>query len=69
MMDGLRSEFASFIGEEEVLRNERTAAAKPATNRTVGSTLFVALLLGAGLAVFIRRQLLAASKSYRRALD
>ena len=68
MMDGLRSEFASFIGEEEVLRNERTAVAKSATSRTVGSTLFVALLLGAGLTVFIRRQLFAASKSYRQAL-
>ena len=68
MMDGLRSEFASFIGEEEVLRNGRTAAAKSATNRTVGSTLFAALLLGAVLAVFIRRQLLAASRSYRLAL-
>jgi len=68
IMDGMRSDFAAFIAEEEVLRNERTANSKSATRRTVASTLLVALFLGAGLAVFIRRQLMAASNIYRQAL-
>lgn len=69
MMDGIRAQFASFIGTEEGLRDERTRTTRQATRLAVGISLVAALSLGVLLVVFIRRQIVTVSNSYEQALS
>lgn len=68
LMDSMRAQFTALIETEETLRNERTRATRRATQIAVGSGLVAAMLLGVVLAIFIRRQLVAVSRSYQLAL-
>ncbi|MCM3871152.1 MAG: CHASE3 domain-containing protein, partial [Pyrinomonadaceae bacterium] len=68
MMDAMRAEFTAFIETEETLRNQRTRAIQMATRMAVGGSLVAAMLLGIILTIFIRRQLIGVSSTYRQAL-
>lgn len=69
ILDSMRADFATFVEREEALRATRVRASRQAAIVSVVSGLAAGLLLGAILAIFIRYQLLAASESYRRALN
>ena len=64
----MRAQFTAFIETEETLRNQRTRAIQVATRMAVGSGLIAAMLLGVTLTIFIRRQLITVSRTYRQAL-
>jgi PAS domain S-box-containing protein len=67
-MDSMRAQFDALIDQEETLRNGRAQDTRLATWVAVGSGLMAAILLGVILTIFIRRQLLAVSRSYLQAL-
>ncbi|MGH9943299.1 MAG: CHASE3 domain-containing protein [Pyrinomonadaceae bacterium] len=69
LMDAARAQFASFIGAEEMLRDERTQTTRRAALLAVGTGVTAALLFGLALVAFIRRQLVAVSRSYAQALE
>ena len=68
LMDGLRSDLASFIGTEKQLRDQRSALAQRSAQIVVGTCIGLALLLALALALLTRRQLLELDGSYHRAL-
>jgi signal transduction histidine kinase/CHASE3 domain sensor protein len=68
MMDTMRGQIASFIQTEEALRETRTQAVKQTTQWLLFTRIVFSLGIGIILALFIRRQLLAVSQSYGRAL-
>jgi len=69
IMDSMRADIAKFVEREDALQATRALASQRAAVVSVVSGLAAGLLLGAILAVFIRRQLLAASENYREALN
>ncbi|CAA9255290.1 diguanylate cyclase/phosphodiesterase (GGDEF & EAL domains) with PAS/PAC sensor(s) [uncultured Coleofasciculus sp.] len=68
LMDQIRGEMASFIQTEEVLRNTRTRTVQKTTQWLLISGIPLFLGIGAFLAFFIWRQLMAVARSYARAL-
>src|SRR5678815_2982392 len=69
IMDSIRAGVATFVEREEALRVTRVGASRRAAIMSVVTGLAAGLLLGAILAVFVRRQLVAASENYRQALN
>ncbi len=67
-MDTMRGEMASFIQTEEVLRNARTQDVQKTTQWLFVTRIVLSLGVAGILAFFIRRQLIAVSQSYGRAL-
>jgi PAS domain S-box-containing protein len=67
-MDAMRAQFASFIKDEEALRNERTRATRRATVFALSTSIIFTLLLGVLLAVTAGRQLTSVARTYSRAL-
>ncbi len=67
-MDAIRREVTSFIQTEEGLREMRTRAVQQTTQWLFATRLPLTFGMGGILAYFIRRQLLAVSRSYDRAL-
>jgi PAS domain S-box-containing protein len=68
LMDTIRAQFASFVRTEDSLRGERARARARDTTDALETGLGLTLLLGAVLAFFARRQLVAVSRGYGRAL-
>jgi PAS domain S-box-containing protein len=68
-MDAMRSDITALIMSEEQLRDERTQMAQRTTLLVIGSSVAGALVLGAMLVFFVRRQLLTLSHNYEGALD
>ncbi len=64
LMDAMRAQFATFIGTEESLREQRSAAARRTAQRTILGALFAALAGGAALAWLSRRQLQRLATEY-----
>ncbi len=69
LMDSVREQFAAFMGAEQSLLAQRGAAARRAARSFLATSLVSALLLGCGLALVARRQLLMLSRNYGRALE
>jgi signal transduction histidine kinase/CHASE3 domain sensor protein len=67
-MDEIRGQIATFIDTEEELRNQRSQAARWATQQVVVTTILLTVVIGAILANFIKRQLIKVSQSYQNAL-
>jgi two-component system cell cycle sensor histidine kinase/response regulator CckA len=67
LMDAMRSKFAAFLTTEELLRGERIRAAYQA-KVWLGIGIGLTLLLGVMLVFYARRQLVAMSRGYGRAL-
>jgi PAS domain S-box-containing protein len=67
-MDDMRVRFAAFVKEEESLRNLRSQTAQTGARVAVLSGVSLSLLLGVVLAFLSRRQLIAMSRSYERAI-
>lgn len=67
-MDTIRHRITSFIQFEEELRQQRTQTVQWTTQAVMGTTIGMFLGVGSILAVFIRRQLMAVSQTYGRAL-
>jgi PAS domain S-box-containing protein len=65
-MDATRALLADFTQAEMNLRDLRSRAAQQSTRIVIGSSIALALVLGAALAVVSRRQLLMLSQSYDR---
>ena len=68
-MDRMRSLITSLAISEEQLRNERIQMAQRTTLLVISSSVLAALVLGAILVFFVRRQLLSLSSSYEGALE
>ena len=68
LMDTIRSDMASFIKTEEVLRNTRTRTAQQTTQWVLFMRLCLTFGIGGILAVFTKRQLIAVAQSYGHAL-
>ena len=64
----LRRRLAGFIAVEERLRDQRSLHARRLSAALVATTLTAALILGAGLGLFARRQLRAVAADYEEAL-
>jgi PAS domain S-box-containing protein len=69
IMDAMRAEFVALIQTEQKLLEERSRYAERATWAVLGTSLFLALLLGWLLSLFLRRQFLLLSRSYSSAED
>jgi two-component system cell cycle sensor histidine kinase/response regulator CckA len=67
LMDAMRTKFAAFLMTEESLRGERIRAAHQA-KVWLGIGIGLTLLLGVMLVFYARRQLVAMSRGYGRAL-
>ena len=68
IVDMFRSELDAFIAAEEAYRGDRFVTAHRATRIVMWSTLGLALALGAVLGIAGRRQLLAITDTYAKAL-
>ena len=68
IVDSFRVELEAFIAVEDAYRGERFVAANRATRIVMWSTIGLALVLGAVLGIAGRRQLLAITDAYGRAL-
>lgn len=68
-MDAMRRQIATFIGIEEALRKQRSETVQTITRFVIFTSVSLASGLGALLAYFIHRQLLAVSHTYRNALE
>jgi len=67
IMDGIRAQMSAFIQSEEHLRDMRAENAQQMTQIVIFTGLTLALIVGALLAFFSRRQLVMLSRSYNRA--
>ncbi len=68
-MDAIRKQFTDFINLEDRLRAQRARYAQHAARIAIISGGFLILGLGTILALFVRRELLAVSRSYESALE
>ena len=68
-MDAARFAFAAFTRVEEGLRDSRARSAAGAARRAIVTGLVSAVALGALVAFYVRRRLVAVSRSYSAALD
>lgn len=68
LMDTARERLSAFIQTERALRKERLADLRWATQLMVASGIGLTLLVGTVLAILMRRELLALSRSYASAL-
>ncbi|HXG65548.1 MAG TPA: ATP-binding protein [Blastocatellia bacterium] len=68
LMDAMRVEIKSLVEWERQIRNERVSDARRAAQFAIGTAIGLALLLGALLAFFARRQLVALARTYNSAL-
>ncbi len=68
-MDVMRAQVAAFVGVEEQLREARNQAVHGMARVVVESGVGLALVLGAALAYFIRRQMARVTADYREALE
>jgi PAS domain S-box-containing protein len=69
LMDSMRAQMQSLLRSEIALRDQRSQAAQFSTQVVIISSIAGALILGGMLALFLRRQLLDLSSSYRQALQ
>jgi len=69
LTDEIRSNFTQLLDAERRLLVERNEAARSVTTWSVASFLLLSLLVGGGLAMFGRRQLVSLSDSYQEVLD
>lgn len=68
LMDAMRAQVQSLLRMEQNLRDQRAQAVQFTTQLVIGSSIAGVLILGGILAIFLRRQLLDLSGSYRHAL-
>lgn len=69
LMDTMRAQLQSVLRTEVALRDQRSQAAQRSTQVVIISSIAGALILGGMLALFLRRQLLDLSSSYKQALQ
>ncbi len=69
LTDDIRRTFEDFLEFERRLLRERNDEARSVTTWSVASFLALSLLVGVGLAMFGRRQLVALSNSYQATLE
>jgi len=69
LMDEIRRSFDDFLDVERRLLRERNDEARRVTTWSVVSFLLLSLLVGGGLAMFGRRQLVMLSNSYQETLE
>ncbi|VXC71708.1 response regulator [Massilia sp. 9I] len=69
LTDDIRNTFQLFLDAERRLLQERNDAARRVTTWSVVSFLVLSLLVGIGLALFGRRQLVSLSNSYQETLE
>ncbi|SFC97854.1 response regulator [Massilia yuzhufengensis] len=69
LTDDIRRTFELFLDAERRLLQERNEQARRVTTWSVASFLVLSLLVGIGLALFGRRQLVSLSSSYQETLD
>jgi PAS domain S-box-containing protein len=69
LMDAMRAQVQSLLRMEEQLREQRAQTVQFTTQVVIGSSIAGVLVLGFILALFLRRQLLNLSGSYKQALD
>ncbi len=69
LTDDIRRTFELFLDAERRLLQERNDQARRVTTWSVASFLALSLLVGIGLALFGRRQLVSLSKSYQDTLE
>jgi CHASE3 domain sensor protein len=69
LMKTMRAQIQSLLRMQEDLRDQRAQTVQFTTQVVVGSSIAGVLLLGFILALFLRRQLLDLSGSYKQALD
>lgn len=69
LMETLRADLNSFIFAEEQIRNQRSQQVQLSARVVIGSSIGLALLVGLGLALLTRRQMLGLARTYGQALD
>jgi len=69
LMDAMRAQMQSLLRTEVALRDQRSQAAQFTIQVVVASSIASALILGAILALLLRRQLLNLSSSYTQAIQ
>jgi len=65
-MDTMRAQLDAFINSEMTLRDVRNRTSQRTTQIVIGTSIALALTVGAALAFFSRRQMVALSRSYSR---
>src|SRR5436190_16875790 len=69
LVDKMRDQLGEFVRTEDLKRNNRISSAQRSTYAVVGSSLGAFVVLSLLLTVFSRRQLIAVSRTYDRALQ